>query len=905
MQDSAHLTVNLKPKLQRSRWAAAGAVAIAGAAAWLSQGTLAATGADAGRIALLPWSPWTLSLVALAAGGALIAVRRSGTAAPLILLAPLFLLWIPGAMPAVFDWWGGAMGLLLWLATGLAFAASAFDRPRGELARPCLTAGLLACAIFSVAAWQVSSSIPDGDEPHYLVITQSLLADGDLKIENNHQQGDYRAYFAGTLRPDFLRRGRDGEIYSIHAPGVSTLVAPAFALGGYPGVVVFLILVASAGSALAWHVAFEVTQRTGAAWFGWAAVTLGATAIFHSFAVYPDLPGAILALTGVWALMRAQQEAESGAARVRPWLLHGVALALLPWMHTRFALLAGGLGALILLRLAATPSAAAKAVAFLSVPAVSALGWLAYFIVLYGTPDPSAPYGATPESGALEFIPGGLAGLLFDQRFGLLAYAPVLAFAGGGLVIMLRRPAYRRLALELLFVIVPYLAIVTRFAMWWGGHSAPARFFMPVLLIMSLPAAIAWTAITSRATRATAWAALVFTGFASGMLVVVDDGRLAYNTRDAYAAWLDRLNPALDLGRALPAFWRGREHELFRDSAIWVVTLVAGWALLRTIERRRALARRATFATATAAVYAGAAMMAAAIVWTISGAEPRSLTPAQLEVLRRLGTEPRLVAFDPGTLRSIAREDVPPMLRIAPERAARVRGAGRNDRPLFMLPAMPAGQYYLQPGGTGGGWLNVGIGRDQFALRTEKTRNPPAPFVLELPIAVRAIILRGDEEARRSISTLTVRALSVVRPDARLSSKTATRAVRHGTAAVFFLDANSFPEPDAFWVGGKRATQVVLQPDWPEGGAPLLLRNAPVDNRVVLESGEWREELHLGPGEERRVHVPVDTQRGAALLSISSAAGFRPSEADPQNRDERLLGVWIQVDGSEPESPKP
>jgi hypothetical protein len=55
-------------------------------------------------------------------------------------------------------------------------------------------------------------------EPHYLIITQSLLNDGDLKIENNHAQEDFRSYFGGRLRPDFLRRGQDGD-YSIHAPG--------------------------------------------------------------------------------------------------------------------------------------------------------------------------------------------------------------------------------------------------------------------------------------------------------------------------------------------------------------------------------------------------------------------------------------------------------------------------------------------------------------------------------------------------------------------------------------------------------------------------------------------------------------------------------------------------------------
>ena len=116
---------------------------------------------------------------------------------------------------------------------------------------------------------------------------------------------------------------------------------------------VFLILLAAAGSALAWHLAWVVTRRADAAWFGWAAVTLSTSGIFHSFTVYPDGPGGVIVLTGVWALLRAQQEAESGG---RSGPVHGGCTArrwpLLPWLHTRFALLAGCLGALVLLRLA-------------------------------------------------------------------------------------------------------------------------------------------------------------------------------------------------------------------------------------------------------------------------------------------------------------------------------------------------------------------------------------------------------------------------------------------------------------------------------------------------------------------------------------------------------------------------
>ena len=241
-----------------SRIPLACAVVCVAAAAWVSQGTLASTGTGSSRMALLPLSPGAMVVVALASAAVVAAARRGASLVPLALLAFLALPWLPGPTPPVFQMWTGPLVLLVWLAVALAVGTSLVPRPPA-VKRPLVAAGLIACALYGVAAWRMMPSVPGGDEPHYLVITQSLLYDGDLKIEDNHRRGDYRSYFAGSLPPDFRVRGRDGQIYSIHAPGVSALVLPAFAVGGYAGAVVFLILLAAAGSVLAWHLAWLVT----------------------------------------------------------------------------------------------------------------------------------------------------------------------------------------------------------------------------------------------------------------------------------------------------------------------------------------------------------------------------------------------------------------------------------------------------------------------------------------------------------------------------------------------------------------------------------------------------------------------------------------------------------------------
>ncbi len=173
----------------------------AGCAAWLSQGTIALAAPDGPRIALLPMSAWAVSIAAIAGAAAVRLSRAGASQAPLWLLGLIVLPWLPVPVPDAFLLWAGSIDWLVWTTVGCLMVVT--SRAGASLAatartaagnRPRLCAGLLAFGIFAGAAWHVSPSIPGGDEPHYLVITQSLLLDHDLRIENNHVRGDYRAY---------------------------------------------------------------------------------------------------------------------------------------------------------------------------------------------------------------------------------------------------------------------------------------------------------------------------------------------------------------------------------------------------------------------------------------------------------------------------------------------------------------------------------------------------------------------------------------------------------------------------------------------------------------------------------------------------------------------------------------
>ena len=205
--------------------------AAAGASAWISLGALAVTSDRLTRVgvaaAALDARPrWCR-------GGAVADLARAAAATrdawPLALTLLLWLPWLPVPIASALTIWEGPLEALVWLAAiggvlvaarVVAGAAIAGVRRRDPTRAPLhRSPRWRSCASIATAV-ALAERIPGGDEPHYLIITQSLLKDGDLRIQNNHDRGDYFDYFDDGLPPDFLKRGLDGQIYSIHAPGV-------------------------------------------------------------------------------------------------------------------------------------------------------------------------------------------------------------------------------------------------------------------------------------------------------------------------------------------------------------------------------------------------------------------------------------------------------------------------------------------------------------------------------------------------------------------------------------------------------------------------------------------------------------------------------------------------------------
>src|SRR5688572_28774504 len=256
------------------------ACAITGLALYVTRGVLDQTVTAGGvvRFAMLP--PWQALAGFLCLGGLLLLVidqlnaptgtttlRRPRLGELVLPLFSLVVLLLPFA-PVIPDRWpalqalAGPLGALVWLVVAALqvwtlwqyrlITARAIERWSVTAITIALFVATVAVAGLAAQKLTGTSLFPSGDEPHYLVMAQSLWRDGDLRIENNHQRGDYLEYYPSDLEPHYITRGANGEIYSIHPVGIAVILAPIYALAGYAGSVWFLIAIGALAVALAW-----------------------------------------------------------------------------------------------------------------------------------------------------------------------------------------------------------------------------------------------------------------------------------------------------------------------------------------------------------------------------------------------------------------------------------------------------------------------------------------------------------------------------------------------------------------------------------------------------------------------------------------------------------------------------
>jgi hypothetical protein len=361
----------------------------------------------------------------------------------------------------------GVFGLAL-MGTVIGAAAVQWRKSRA----PWLAFGL---ALFAAGAWRTLVFPPTGDEPYILLSVESLLASGNLDLDEEFSRRADRQVRPTSFRNEFEENhrvpGRHGESYTYHGLLLPFLYLPGYALLGRVGLCALLAAVC----AVLLRGLTALLKESGFS-PGTAMTTTGLLAIASPLPVFtvflsPDLPTAVLATAGIYACLTGRTGLLLAAVAALPWIHHksglisaGLVLGAVLTLGWRKALLAGTTLALSGLALAAV---AAK---FTAVPVWPPTAFLSF----YG----SAYQGVFGPSN----IPAAVFGTLFDRHQGIVWFpALLLSFAG---IFLLRGKNLS--AGFLAAVAAPYLAVLLMFNQWAGGSGAPGRMLVVVLPPMAV-----------------------------------------------------------------------------------------------------------------------------------------------------------------------------------------------------------------------------------------------------------------------------------------------------------------------------------------------------------------------------------------------------------------------------------
>lgn len=463
--------------------------------------------------------------------------------------------WAAGALP-VLGLWNGPLGALwLALAGGVALAPRRQAWPAPGWRPDGMTLfGLAAAVYLTVGLHYVAKLQASGDEPHYLLMAQSLWREHDLDLRDNLERGDYQQYTPGPLLPHYGAPRPDGRPFPAHGVGLPLALAPAFALGGRRLCAVLIALAAAALALQARALAERVTGDPQAALFAWA-TTAGPPLAFYSFHIYTEVPSGLAAIVSLRLLLSAPGPARAALAAI----LAGA----LPWLHPKMIPAAAALGLVAVFKLRGRPLAA-----FLATAGLGAAAFLGYYQWIYEMPTPLALYGGRLPVGESGPPMVAALGLLLDRSFGLLPHAPVflLCLAAAPLMVRQARSIWPH-ALLALAILAPVLV----WRMWWGGQCPPARFLVPLLPFLGL-------AVGLRLARGSAglarWRWLLLGG---GLLLALfmaarPERLMLLNRGDRPTRVWSALSGEVEVARYLPSLVRADAAER-RVALLWLAAL--------------------------------------------------------------------------------------------------------------------------------------------------------------------------------------------------------------------------------------------------------------------------------------------------------------------------------------------
>jgi len=924
-----------------------GAWATAGVALWISLGVLDVVDGPSGpvRIAMLPGLAQLAGSVSLALLlGVLFELRAAperqttDPVVPLYGLAVLvlpYLPWLADGLP-VLRVFAGPGRYLVWvivLAQVVWAVLGSGGGRRVVAALHVLPASRAFLMVFSATALVLvgasrglapSGLLPGGDEPHYLVATQSLVNDGDLNVENNYRLRSYSTYYAKDLDARATPAGS-----TLLPIGLPLMLVPAFSIAGYSGALLLLGLLAALSAAVVWVWARQVTGSVSAATFAWAATALSVPVVVGSVTVSPDVPAALLVLVGAWALWGASMPIAGDPGRapaLGSWrsVLLGLTAGALPWFHAAYLPAAGVIAGIGVWRCWQTSRAAGRGrpvacIGLIAAPcAASVAGWLTFNVATTGSLWSSPAYfgGSAPFPG-LNLVGRYAFALLVDQEYGAMSYAPALSIAIVGLLELWRRRGQARaFAIELSLLLGALVGAAAVVAAWHGGPSRPGELALPALLVAALPLACEYRRAGQHPERRAVYRLLLLMGLgATVATLTVGGGGLMALEHDGVSRLIEWLSPDWHLAVYAPdlvgqSAWLG-----LAQAGIWLAAVLAGtslvgwfWTQARGPAESR-IGRGPAFLRADAG-FLLAVVLATGIMPLIIGSwlkpAPDARDRSRFEMLDSFDPHARPIALRMDPLSVVEARTVPRLFELSARPVA--QGAGEQEGAQFNARfALPAGRYRIQVIGraslsdesplSGRLALRAGTwGGSMIGWEIEGTDSRQWTETFDLPADMGMVSFATSGKLGKQVRELRIVPYRVVPFLDRIAADDVRAAAAFDRLLFLFHDDQAYPDATGFWVRGASAARVsvVSRSGLLISDLRLVLHTL-VPNAIHLEMPDrvWTE--HMAADEEREIFIKPTLLDGTVRLVITPENGFYPVDTKPGSTDRRHLGCYVRI----------
>lgn len=456
-----------------------------------------------------------------------------------------------------------------------------------------------------------------GDEPHYMILSSSILHDKDIDLFNNYQEKDYLKFYPGHLETHaFPGRKGPNHLYSKHLPGLSILLVPSFyvgekaaqlflSLGKDPGearkVIILVVRLticffAALLSVVFFHMVADVVKHRQIALLSVSLFSFLSPMVFYSHLLYPEIPAALILLL----IFRYPIYKKDHKPLIL--LMTGMGIAVLPWLGIKYTALTAVIFGIVMYSLLKSKSRSLPHLfMFISPILVSGCLYLTYLWALYGNFSPISVYlgsEVAQSMGASVVLNDSLAeaiqfnmGIFFDQRLGLFIYAPFYIVFLAGFIFFKQKE--KNEALILLFIFGFYWLFCSLFP-YWMGFCPPGRQMLPLLWILALFVAMGMEENRNRTTEIIKRTVIImslviaFLALHNPMLLYHENLAAPPNLKGVNSHLLTSLSNAfVDLTQVVPSLINQRKMQWI-PLGIWIIVVIMITLLL--IRKRMALA---------------------------------------------------------------------------------------------------------------------------------------------------------------------------------------------------------------------------------------------------------------------------------------------------------------------------